>query len=117
MIEWIKNNLILSICIVAIFCSIIAIVIILVCKKFRRPNNKKDIYDELIKAFGGMDNIIEVKARESRLSLVLKDYNLINEDKLKEKGIISSIKMTNKITYVIGSSAKEIEDYINKKSK
>ncbi len=101
----------------AIIVSLIAIVIILICKKCKKPKNKSGVYDELIDAFGGMDNIIEVKARESRLSLVLKDYNLINEEKLKEKGITSSIKMTNKITYVIGSSAKEIEDYINKKSK
>lgn len=117
MIEWIKNNLVLSICIVAIIVSLIAIVIILICKKFRKPKNKSGVYDELIDAFGGIDNIIEIKARESRLSLILKDYSLINEDKLKEKGITSSIKMTNKITYVVGSSAKEIEDYVNKKSK
>lgn len=117
MVEWIKNNLVLSICIVAIIVSLIAIVIILICKKFRKPKNKSGVYDELIDAFGGIDNIVEIKARESRLSLVLKDYNLINEDKLKEKGITSSIKMTNKITYVVGSSAKEIEDYVNKKSK
>lgn len=115
MLDWVKNNLVLSICIVAIVVSLIAIVIILIVKKCRKKKDESGIYQDILNAFCGIENIVEVKCRESRLSLVLMDYNLIDENVLKEKGISSSIRMTNKITYVIGNQAKKIEEYINEK--
>lgn len=113
--DWIIDHLVLCICLLAIVVSLIAIVIILIKKKFTSKKDDFSSLEEYVEIFGGLANIIEVKARESRLSLVLKDYQVINEEKLKEKGVTSSIKMTNKITYVIGSMAKEIEEYINSK--
>lgn len=111
--EWIIDHLVLCICLLAIVVSLISIVVILLKKKIGKVKNISSSLQEYVDIFGGIDNIIEVKARESRLSLVLKDYDLINKEKLEEKGITSSIKMTNKITYVIGSLALEIEEYIN----
>ena len=111
--EWIIDHLVLCICLLAIVISLIAIAIILLKKKLSNGKDSFSKLQEYVDIFGGIDNIIEVKARESRLSLVLKDYDLINKEKLEEKGITSSIKMTNKITYVIGSLALEIEEYIN----
>ena len=71
----------------------------------------------MIEGFGGLDNIIEVSAKASRLSLTLKDYSLVNVQLLKEKGVTSSIKMSNKITFVIGEQAKDIENHISSKQK
>ena len=111
--EWILDHLVLCICLLAIVISLVAIVIILLKKRISKGKDGSSKLQEYVEIFGGIDNIVEVKARESRLSLVLKDYDLINKEKLEEKGITSSIKMTNKITYVIGSLALEIEKYIN----
>lgn len=111
--EWILDHLVLCICLASIVISLVAIVIILLKKRISKGKDGSSKLQEYVEIFGGIDNIVEVKARESRLSLVLKDYDLINKEKLEEKGITSSIKMTNKITYVIGSLALEIEEYIN----
>ena len=115
--EWILDHLVLCICLLAVVGSLISIVVIVLKNKFGKGKVNNDSLQEFIDIFGGIDNIVEVKARESRLSLVLKDYEVIKKEKLEEKGITSSIKMTNKITYVIGSIAQEIEEYINQLKK
>lgn len=117
MLDFIQEHLVLSICILAIIVSLISIFVILIVK--RKPSKTKinHLYDSLIEGFGGLDNIIEVSAKASRLSLTLKDYSLVNDQLLKEKGVTSSIKMSNKITFVIGEQAKDIENHILSKQK
>lgn len=111
--NWILDHLVLSICLLAIVVCLIAIVVILIVKKCKNKKTDSSIYDELIECFGGIDNIVSATARESRLSLVLKNYDLVNNELLNEKGVSSSIRMSNKITFVIGTQAKDIEAYIN----
>lgn len=115
MLDWIQDNLVLFICIVIAFVSLITVTIILIVNKSKKDKfiKQNEELDEFISLFGGIENIIEVKARESRLSLVLNDYDKVNQEGLKQKGVSSSIKMSNKITFVIGSLAKDIEEHIN----
>ena len=56
--------------------------------------------DEVLISLGGKDNIIEHFVNGSRLSLILKNYDLVNIEKLNELGFPSVIKMSNKITLV-----------------
>ena len=56
---------------------------------------------EILEALGGKDNIVSKQIAGSRVAVVLKDYSLINEAQLKEVGVASFIKMSNKITLVI----------------
>ena len=56
---------------------------------------------EILEALGGRDNIVSKQIAGSRVAVVLKDYSLINEAQLKEVGVASFIKMSNKITLVI----------------
>ena len=58
------------------------------------------IEEHLIKYIGGEDNVISHSINRSRIVLVLKDYSLVDEDKLKSCGVESIIKMSNKITLV-----------------
>ena len=113
--DWILDNLVLCICIVAFVLILIAVVIILLVNKSKKDKfiKQNEELDEFITLFGGIENIIEVSARESRLSLKLVDYDKIDQEGLKHKGVTSSIKMSNKITFVIGSLAKSIEEHIN----
>ena len=56
--------------------------------------------DEVLISLGGKDNVIEHFVNGSRLSLILKNYDLVNIEKLNELGFPSVIKMSNKITLV-----------------
>jgi phosphotransferase system IIB component len=81
--------------------------------KVKEAQSDKEKYDRYIENFGGRENIISATAVGSRLSLVLKDYDIVNLEELNKLGITSSIKMSNKITFVIGSLASDIAKYIN----
>ncbi len=77
-------------------------------KKKTEVKEQANLYVEFLKLLGGQDNIVEVEAKGSRLNLVLKDYSLMDEKKLKELGVSSIIKMTKKVTLVIGNMAEEL---------
>ena len=57
--------------------------------------------NEVLEALGGKDNIEFHTKAGSRISLVLKDYSLVQDEKLNRLGVDSIIKMSNKITLVV----------------
>lgn len=56
---------------------------------------------DILEALGGKENILEHSFIGSRMTLVLKDYSIVNEEKLNQSGVDSIIKMANKIILVI----------------
>ena len=72
---------------------ILAIVLIVVSflkyYKSRKLSANVDnaLYKEIIKHFGGLENIEEISFLNSRLYLVLKDYTLFRYEKLEELGL------------------------------
>lgn len=111
--EFLKEYLVLIICGIAIIASLIFISVILIKKRHQTNNSSKKLLEELVLSFGGRKNIISASAKGSRLSLILEDYSLIDEEKLRKYGVTSSIKMSNKITFIIGEKADDLEKYIN----
>lgn len=114
---FVDSNLIftLSIVISLIIISIIILIVILTNKKkahLEIENNKKQ-NDTFLEIFGGEENIVSCEARGSRLVLVLNDYSKLDETRLKENGVTSMIKATNKVTLIIGEKSKELENFIN----
>ena len=93
--------------------EIIILIVYLVSLKKKKAINAdaKQYYQNIILAVGGVNNILEVKAIASRLSLVLKDYKKIDDDKLKLAGI-GIVKSTNKVTLVVGLMASEYANQI-----
>ena len=86
-------------------------------RKESKKNKDKNInstYDEIILNLGGKENIVEMTARGSRLSIVLKDNSLLNIDALKNIGVEGVIVMTSKITLVIGEDALKLKEYFEK---
>ena len=86
-------------------------------RKESKKNKDKNInstYDEIILNLGGKENIVEMTARGSRLSIVLKDNSLINIDALKNIGVEGVIVMTSKVTLVIGEDALKLKEYFEK---
>ena len=86
-------------------------------RKESKKNKGKNInstYDEIILNLGGKENIVEMTARGSRLSIVLKDNSLLNIDALKNIGVEGVIVMTSKVTLVIGEDALKLKEYFEK---
>ena len=101
---------------IAVLISIIAIVLAILNnkkKQIKEKAQKSEQNNTFLEIFGGKDNIISCESKGSRLVLVLKDYDKLNQEKLKENGVTSFVKATNKITLIIGEKSKDLETFIN----
>lgn len=98
---------------------IVAAVIALVkrIKMARKYNPKKagsfdtELKAALIDAFGN-DNIESVQVEMSRLTITVKDIDLVNADLLKELGANGVLLMGNKVKCSFGEKAKEIYELL-----
>ena len=77
-----------------------------------KTKKESNLYFEYLDAFGTINNIISAYYKGSRLTLVLRDYDLLDNEKLETLGISSSIRMSSKITFV-SELAEELSNYIN----
>ncbi len=108
--EFLKDNawwLALSI---ALIILIAVLFIFLTGKKNKKESN--EAYKDYLEAFGTINNIISSYFKGSRLTLVLRDYDLLDNEKLETLGISSSIRMSSKITFIY-EKAEELSNYIN----
>lgn len=71
----------------------------------KAPERKVIQNEEALKALGGAENILDHSLNGSRVILVLNNYDLVDDKALKEMGVSSIVKMTNKITLVIKGDA------------
>ena len=71
----------------------------------KAPERKVIQNEEALKALGGAENILDHSLKGSRVILVLNNYDLVDDKALKEMGVSSIVKMTNKITLVIKGDA------------
>ena len=80
---------------------------------FLKRKNKKPVDNSVwLLALGGLENIKEVTAIGSRLSLVLIDKEKIDREQLKTLGVTSVLTMSNKVTLVIEGEAERIASSI-----
>lgn len=91
------------------FLLLLVVVIMIIRNKVSKPKAKIN-NDEWILALGGKDNIKEVTAIGSRLSLTLQDKENIDREKLKTLGVSSVLVMSNKVTLVIEDKAEKIAE-------
>jgi phosphotransferase system IIB component len=59
-------------------------------------------------ALGGLENVLEKKLEGSRIVVKLKDYSLVNRDKLHDAGVTGFIQMSDQLTLVIKKNAAEV---------
>ncbi|MBR2507028.1 MAG: PTS transporter subunit EIIB [Bacilli bacterium] len=114
---FLKNNAIW----IAVGFVVIILITLIILFLFNRNKTKKidkTTYsistNDWLDSLGGKDNILEISSRGSRLTLSLKEISLINETKLKELGVTSLLKMSNKLILVIEENAAKIEEIIKK---
>lgn len=105
----INNTLV--ICLIALDAVLLFLVVIMVILHFVKKSPKQKVNnDEWFVALGGKENIKEINATGSRLSLVLNDKESIDREKLKQLGVSSVVTMSNKVTLVIESKAEMIAE-------
>src|SRR5574344_2058584 len=98
----------------AAFLAVLILFIISLAKKknaVSAPKSEKEIPTnslEILEALGGKENIIEHSLNGSRMSLMLHNYDMVDENKLNSLGVDSCIKMSNKIILVIKNDMSSI---------
>ena len=86
-------------------------------KVSKKKKNKEglQIAEKVILFLGNKENISSLEAKGSRLVVVLKDKSLMNEEELKNVGVSSLVKMSSKVTLVLGELTSEVEKVFNSK--
>ena len=90
-------------CVAVVVIILLTILIIFVIKKPKKSSDKKKApidSNQWVDALGGIENILEISATGSRLSVKAKDPSLINQEALKELGVSNIIKMSEKLILV-----------------
>lgn len=97
----------MALIVVAVLALIVALLLLLKPKKKPAPRPvEKSAY---LSAMGGEENIVSHLRKGSRIELVLKDYSLLDKERLKAAGVDSFILMSNKLTLVIQGDAERVE--------
>lgn len=76
-------------------------------KKYNKANATNNFYEYI----GGIDNVVSTKLVGSRFTIVLKNYDLVDKDKLKTLGVSSIISLKDKITLVLNDLGKDYFEY------
>lgn len=90
--------------------AIIAVVIVFLINKNKK--NKKQNGEVWLNALGGKENIDDVSGVGSRVTLLLKDKENIDREKLKTLGVSSVLTMANKIILVVEDQAVKVAEII-----
>ena len=97
----------MALIVVAVLALVVALLLLLKPKKKPTPRPvEKSAY---LSAMGGEGNIVSHLRKGSRIELVLKDYSLLDKERLKAAGVDSFILMSNKLTLVIQGDAERVE--------
>ena len=97
----------MALIVVAVLALVVGLLLLLKPKKKPAPRPvEKSAY---LSAMGGEENIVSHLRKGSRIELVLKDYSLLDKERLKAAGVDSFILMSNKLTLVIQGDAERVE--------
>ena len=110
--QFLKNNA-LWICIALVVLIAATIIVIFVIKN-RKKKPAIPSGSEWVTALGGKENIKEVSAMGSRLSVSLIDQNVLNKEVLTSLGVSNIMTMSNKVTLIIEDKAEKIANEISK---
>ncbi len=105
------NSLYLALAVAGVILLILAIALIISLSKRKKLGNAPKrviVASAYIDALGGADNIISHSLVRSRIVLTLKDYDLVDKERLKEAGVDGFIMMSEKLTLVIKGDAEAV---------
>lgn len=97
----------MALALLAVLALVVALLLLLKPKK--KPALRPVEKSAYLSAMGGEENIVSHLRKGSRIELVLKDYSLLDKERLKAAGVDSFILMSNKLTLVIQGDAERVE--------
>ena len=109
---YISSNAQLIIWLAVVDVLLFSVVIAMIIVNRSKAKQKKQIIsnDDWLLALGGKENIKEITAVGSRLSINLENKEIIDREKLKTLGVSSILTMSNKVTLVIEGQAEKIAE-------
>lgn len=105
----------LAVGVAVIIILVIVIIFVIKNRKSGRVKKKEESLatpDEWIDALGGKDNVVEAIATGSRLSIKIKNTELINRESLTNLGVTNIVMMSDKITLVTNLDNQKIVEKI-----
>ena len=98
--------------------AVIVLTIVLILLLNKKKKGKPQLEDhtassDWLTALGEKENILEVTANGSRLTVKLKDQSIVNKDKLKELGVTNIVTMSDKLILVVEDKAELIKEKLN----
>ncbi|MDY6430951.1 MAG: hypothetical protein SPL00_04090 [Bacilli bacterium] len=108
--NFLKNNSwwIAIICAVVIVIAVLAILLPRLLKKEKKPAKPVLNYDDSMNLLGGKDNIVESKINGSRITVILKNYDLVNKEEIEKLGVDRFILMSDRLILVAKENVEEI---------
>ena len=108
--NFLKNNSwwIALICAVVIVIAVLAILLPRLLKKEKKPAKPVLNYEDSMNLLGGKDNIVESKINGSRITVVLKNYDLVNKEEIEKLGVDRFILMSDRLILVAKENVEEI---------
>lgn len=111
--DFIKNNALwIALIVLGIIVTITVVIIVTSLKKNKEKERAKEVEDILLTSLGGKDNIDSYELKGTRIVIKLKDFNLLNEEKLNDLNV-SYIKMSDKITIVSKNDSKKLSKLLS----
>ncbi len=80
------------------------------CSKRKKKAPKIAPKESYVTALGGLENVINHKLTGSRIYLSLKDYSLLQKERLKNIGVDGFIQKSDGLILVIKGNAKKVYD-------
>lgn len=114
------NELIVLLCTIPMFLIIFVIALIALIKRIKmaklykkeKSNDNIELQETLLSALGGKENIISVNVEMSRLTITLKDIDVINPDVLKKSGANGVLLVGNMVKCSFGEKAEIIANLL-----
>ena len=105
----VNPNIVIWVSVIDALLLLLVIIMVIRFHVTKSPKVKVDNNEWFI-ALGGKENVKEINAVGSRLSLNLVDKEIIDREKLKTLGVSSVVTMSNKVTLVIEGKAEKIAE-------
>ncbi len=94
---------------------IIIIILVIVAFAILKSKNKnfKLEANKLVEYLGGSDNIIEYNYTKSRLTVRVKNVNLVNKESIQKLGAQGIVEVDNQLKIILGDDARQLTRYID----
>ena len=92
---------------------IIVLVIIALAIVKSKSKNFKIEANKLIEYLGGKDNIINYNYTKSRLTVQVKNTELVNKESIQKLGAQGIVEVDNQLKIILGDDARQLTRYID----